>query len=51
MIKSDKAKIRMLKKALEAAHEHLRYTGYGDSWEREGWQKLDKQILKALNQK
>lgn len=39
--------IKILSAALEAAHAHLQYCGYGDSWEREGWQKLDKQIVNA----
>ena len=32
---SDKAKIKLLAQALEAAKSHLEYCGYGDSWERE----------------
>ena len=45
---TDKQKIKKLKDALEDAHSHLRYIGYGDSWEREGWSKLDDKIIKAL---
>lgn len=36
--------------ALEAAHAHLEYCGYGDSWERECAveEKLDQKITDAL---
>lgn len=34
--------------ALEDAHAHLQYVGYGDSWEREGWKKLDDKITEAI---
>jgi len=40
--------INQLVEALDAAHKHLQYCGYGDSWEREGHEVLDKQIVKAL---
>lgn len=41
-----------LREALIAAKEHLEYTGYGDSWERECAlsQGLAKQIDEALNE-
>lgn len=34
--------------ALEAAHAHLNYCGYGDNWERECSEGLDKQITAAI---
>lgn len=47
---TDAEKIAMLRAALQAASDHLDYTGYGDSWEREcaRGQKLPEQIEQAL---
>ncbi len=40
--------IRVLTNALKDAHEHLEFIGYGDSYEREGWRILDKEIINAI---
>jgi len=44
-----KVTIKKLVAALQDAQAHLQYTGYGDSWERQGWQKLDNKITKAID--
>jgi len=51
-IMSEKEQIRILREALEAAHSHLSYCGYGDSWERECAKDegLDDKIQAALDQ-